>query len=375
MLRNSASRQAGAAAARASASTKEVDNVVAPREKASKPLSREKVQLMEKVVAREAPAVERATTPFSLSSSLPRPSSSSGGYFSNTLPPEDDVEAPVDEPTRSRYQGVPESLRCWWERVNAQEFERESLRCGRSDVLNHIARRLRKCSQVVDLGCGPGLLAKESGRRDIVGVDICPGMIRAAANCMHVVTQESIFEFFPSDPFDAAVICNVLEPYPAALWRLVFRHTFDFLSPGGQLIVVIATQTLAAGSRPSTAQTVRPSQAVEEDGSVEKAEEVAVDGEPSIREKAETVQPQVKRASSSTCGFDLLLPPAALTTTTRSGLAADEVEDELTLIGFDVSSPELVVTNTVNHSSVIPGEEPPKERRVYAMITGRRPQT
>merc|ERR1719353_720578 len=137
--------------------------------------------------------------------------------------------------------GVPDSLRTWWSRIDPKDLESSTLRTGRIDVISHICRRLRTGGRVIDLGCGCGLLAKEAGRRDIVGIDISPAMVRAAREVMDLVLAESFLEYYPSERFDTAVLCNVLEPYPEELRRLVFHHTIEFVNPGGQVIVVIAT--------------------------------------------------------------------------------------------------------------------------------------
>ena len=61
-----------------------------------------------------------------------------------------------------QLHGVPDSLRAWWDRVDPKELEKSTVRSGRTELLGHLCRRLEKCSRVLDLGCGCGLLAKEA---------------------------------------------------------------------------------------------------------------------------------------------------------------------------------------------------------------------
>jgi len=199
------------------------------------------------------------------------------------------------------------------------ELQRNTLRTGRNEMLSHVARRVRSSERVVDLGCGAGLLAQEAGRSDIVGVDMSPRMVEMAQRYMDVVVLDNILEHFPSEFFDAALLCNVLEPYAADMWAIMFKHVFEFLVPGGQIVVVVSVDT-----------------------------------------------PSVDEAPAS-C-VDLVFPTA-----NSAGLRVDELEDELSIAGFDVSSPELLSTKTVNSAAAVPGDDPPVERRSYTVVVGRRP--
>eukprot|EP00913_Durusdinium_trenchii_P011454 g10755.t1 len=58
--------------------------------------------------------------------------------------------------------GVPEGLHSWWNRVDPDEFDRVTETSGRLEVLRHVASLLRSSLNVVELGCGTGLLAKEA---------------------------------------------------------------------------------------------------------------------------------------------------------------------------------------------------------------------
>jgi len=217
------------------------------------------------------------------------------------------------------HHGVPDGLRSWWERVDPKDLEKSTMRSGRIDVLTQVCRRLRAGERVVDLGCGCGLLAKEAGRRDIVGVDISPRMLEAASAWMDLVLPESFLEFYPSQRFDTAVLCNVIEPYSEDMRLLLFRHIMDFLNPGGQVIVVVATRSSSPGS-------------------------------------------------TSESGLDLVFP--TISDTVRPA----DIEDALVLSGFDIQTTELLEARTLNHTAVLPGEAPKAERRTYALLIGRRPR-
>ncbi|CAE8631233.1 unnamed protein product, partial [Polarella glacialis] len=78
-----------------------------------------------------------------------------------------------------KLHGVSDQLRSWWLRSDPAELDRATIASGRSKVLAHVSKLLG-AGLVLDLGCGPGLLAKQAGRRDVVGVDMSPAMLCAA---------------------------------------------------------------------------------------------------------------------------------------------------------------------------------------------------
>eukprot|EP00929_Paragymnodinium_shiwhaense_P107103 TRINITY_DN73145_c0_g1_i1.p1 TRINITY_DN73145_c0_g1~~TRINITY_DN73145_c0_g1_i1.p1 ORF type:complete len:307 (-),score=98.38 TRINITY_DN73145_c0_g1_i1:111-1031(-) len=249
----------------------------------------------------------------------------------------------------ARLHGVPDSLRNWWQRVEAQELERLTLRSGRTEVLAHVAKLIKSRKRVVDLGCGAGSLASEANRPDIVGVEMTPGMLRLARKKMEVVIPDNILEFYPSEPFDAAVLCNVLEPYGTEMWGVMFQHAFEFLNPGGVLVVVVQLLKSAAG-RPGTAR--------KSEGS----------GGYNGEAKADDAPAPIAAATEAT---DLVFPSHAQ----AGGVQPDLVEEELALAGFDVDPPELLTTSTSDPMNSLPGEAPKTERRSFAVLTARKPRT
>lgn len=210
--------------------------------------------------------------------------------------------------------GVPTALQSWWFRTDPADLEKETLRAGRCDVLARVVRLLKPDDRVLDLGCGPGLLAKEAGRRDIMGVDMSPAMLEAARRWMDLVVPDNMLDHFPSELLDVVVLCNVLEPYPAQVRGVLFGHCREFLKAGGKVIVVVALN-----------------------------------------------------ASATSSGLDMLFPPCS-----GSGASPEDLEDEMEAAGLDLHSTEMVAVSTVDHTAVLPGEEPRAERRSYALMVSRR---
>jgi SAM-dependent methyltransferase len=249
------------------------------------------------------------------------PAAASGRSSVTRAPPE---AAGTGAGLPQKLRGVPDALRAWWARAEPAELERTTLRSGRSDVLAHVSQLLRAEEVVLDLGCGPGLLAKEAKRRDIVGLDMEPAMVKAARTWMDHVLEENLLEHYPVEPCDTVVLCNVLEPYPREVRRLVLGHAFEFLRPGGRVVLVM-----------------------------DLGRALATDA----------------GAATGCGGFDLVFPEAS------GGKAArpEEIEEDLILSGFDLDSTELLTTKTLNHTAVLPGEEPKAECRSYAVLVGRSP--
>eukprot|EP00415_Alexandrium_ostenfeldii_P004027 UN4027 len=142
-------------------------------------------------------------------------------------------------------------------------------------------------------------------------------MVRAARQWMDVVLPDSFLEHFPSEPMDSVVLCNVLEPYPPEVRRLLFAHATDFLGPKGRIIVVIATKS--------------------------------------------------GLGRSAECGLDLVFP-----TPCEGGTSPEVIEEDMTMSGLDVSKIELVESRTLDHARSMPGEQPRTERRTYAVVTARK---
>lgn len=90
------------------------------------------------------------------------------------------------------------------------------------------------CGQVLDVGCGTGLLAEYLGS-DINGIDISSGMLRRAARRMNVREADATDIPFPNDYFDWVFSFTVLQnisDYHAAL-----REIGRVLHPRGRCLL------------------------------------------------------------------------------------------------------------------------------------------
>lgn len=213
--------------------------------------------------------------------------------------------------------GVPDALRAWWSRVDPAQLDNVSASTGRIEVLQRVAKMLSPGDRVLDLGCGPGLLAREAKRPDILGVDMSPAMVAAASQWMDTAVAENILEYWPTESPHVVVLCNVLESYSLEVRRMLYSHVREFLAPGGRIIVVVAAGKTGLGS-----------------------------------------------ASESV--LDLVFPTAA-------PVQADSIEEELALAGFDVALPELLRPKPAKQAEAVPGEATKTERRSYAVLVGKRP--
>lgn len=218
--------------------------------------------------------------------------------------------------------GVPESLRAWWARTDPAEVAKETARSGRSAVLLKVAKLLRKDERVLDLGCGPGCLAKEAGRRDIMGVDMVPAMLGAARQWMDATVPDNMLEYFPEEAVDAVVLCNVLEPYTSQVRRVLFAHCCDFLRPGGRVVIVAS---LGGAARAGT------------EGAV-----------------------------------DLVFPTCSAIG--GDGASPEALEEELASAGLELVSTELLETRAADVEAV-PGDAVKAERRSYALLVARTPRS
>lgn len=109
---------------------------------------------------------------------------------------------------------------------------KETLRSGRIDVFARLKRLIRPQNAVLDLGCGPGILARELGRRDIVGA--APPMhqqpqrasaqipLRSMQACGHVRTHRT--GAFARTRTDTAVVPDLPVVGSHAVWQCRSCH-------------------------------------------------------------------------------------------------------------------------------------------------------
>jgi arsenite methyltransferase len=126
-----------------------------------------------------------------------------------------------------------------------QTYQTPDIVAQRARTLERLA--LRPGERVVDLGCGPGLLAVEMaaavGPAGLVeGIDASPHMLAlatrrcAALDHVHLQQGDVTATPFGDDEFDAAVSVQVYEFVPEV--RLALGELARVLKPGGRAIVI-----------------------------------------------------------------------------------------------------------------------------------------
>ncbi|MGI9116929.1 MAG: methyltransferase domain-containing protein [Gaiellales bacterium] len=97
---------------------------------------------------------------------------------------------------------------------------------------------------VLDIGCGPGIYARDLAQRGarVTAIDSAPAMLaaaeaeaRAAGVAIELATGDASALPFPDASFDAAVLVQVIEYVPDAVGAL--REIARVLRPGGRLLV------------------------------------------------------------------------------------------------------------------------------------------
>merc|ERR1712151_693614 len=73
-------------------------------------------------------------------------------------------------------------------------------------------------------------------------------MVDAARRWMDVVMTDNLLEHFPAEHVDAAVFCNTLEPYASNVRKVALEHAYQYLNPGGRIIIAAALGTSSVGS-------------------------------------------------------------------------------------------------------------------------------
>ena len=114
----------------------------------------------------------------------------------------------------------------------------------KSVYLNRLAEDLQRGARILDLGCGAGVpsTAHLSERFDVVGVDISRGQLALARRHVPKATflhADMCSLSFKPLSFDAIVGFYSIIHIPREEHEPLIGHLFDWLRPGGRLLVVM----------------------------------------------------------------------------------------------------------------------------------------
>lgn len=155
----------------------------------------------------------------------------------------------LDTSTMSSPGEITVARRPTWAESNALAFQLcpydflRQLECHAA-LLSHTAAHIPAHADLLDLGCGPGLLAERLVDKEIryQGIDISPEFIAKARS---LLTVQSLFQFrvgdlmredFGPSRFDRVTLLNVL--YLPGMDALgVLKRAFAALRPGGRIVV------------------------------------------------------------------------------------------------------------------------------------------
>src|SRR6202022_1043589 len=107
-----------------------------------------------------------------------------------------------------------------------------------------MSRHLPRQGNILDLGCGHGLLALalalESPERKVIGIDHDSERVRAANQAALGMPMLSFREGNVLDPvpgtFSGIAMIDVMHYFEPGLQRKIFTQAFSALAPGGTLI-------------------------------------------------------------------------------------------------------------------------------------------
>ena len=118
--------------------------------------------------------------------------------------------------------------------------------------LSLLAERLPRGARVLDLGCGSGLpwMRALAERFDVVGVDFSPSQLALAREHVpsaRLVQGDMTDVAFHPRSFDAVGAFSSLIHVPRDEHEGVLRRAFEWLKPGGLLVVTMGTGDMPAG--------------------------------------------------------------------------------------------------------------------------------
>jgi SAM-dependent methyltransferase len=141
-----------------------------------------------------------------------------------------------EELVRRGYDAIADRYAEW-----AASFESPALHW-----IEKLAQRLPERSRVLDLGCGGGGPATRAlaARHDVLGVDISEQQLERARRLVpeaRFLRADATEVAFEPESFDAVVSLFMLGHVPRAKQRPLLERIFDWLVPGGLLLVTLGT--------------------------------------------------------------------------------------------------------------------------------------
>lgn len=137
----------------------------------------------------------------------------------------------------------------WWASLKGDDQSNNAYGVPHYDVGavgTFVAARLqlRPHHRVLDIGCGPGRLARDVITRSgctLVGIDVAPSMVAVASGGGPGTYLASDGASIPVDgPFDAAYAVTVFQHIRHNIVRGYMHQTFERLVPGGRLLFSFA---------------------------------------------------------------------------------------------------------------------------------------
>jgi SAM-dependent methyltransferase len=138
------------------------------------------------------------------------------------------------------YRGMPEN--------QFLEAEYERNRSSREQICNQIlSPHLKPDDQVLDIGCGPGFLARAVARqvKQVYACDIslgalaCADVINGAANIRYIYSGESGFAQIADASLDLAYSFAVIQHLRESVIRCLFMVVGKKIRPGGRCVIQV----------------------------------------------------------------------------------------------------------------------------------------
>lgn len=130
----------------------------------------------------------------------------------------------------------------FWNAATAADFDRRTVQSGRFGAIRRLADvaspYIRSGLVSVDLGCGTGLLAEYTRRREIIGVDFSESLAKVARTRMEsVIVGDALDPPFAESSVDNVFSLFVLDDYPDAVKTSFLATVGKILKPEGRLFL------------------------------------------------------------------------------------------------------------------------------------------